>query len=42
MLIEVAFVPDILRADIDDIARGYARLPGSTNVARHARKLAAR
>jgi hydrogenase-1 operon protein HyaF len=32
-LIEVAFVPDILRADIDEVTRGYRRLPQVTHVA---------
>jgi len=34
MLIEVTFVPDILRANIDDMALGCERLTGSTHVAR--------
>ncbi len=40
MLIEVAIVPDIVRAEIGDIARGYRRLPGATNRALHARRSA--
>jgi hydrogenase-1 operon protein HyaF len=38
MLIEVAFVPDILRADIDDVTHGCQRLPGCTSAASHARR----
>jgi hydrogenase-1 operon protein HyaF len=34
MLIEVAFVPEILRANIGDIALGCERLAGATHVAR--------
>ena len=41
MLIEVAFVPHIVRADIDDVARGCQRLPGATNAARRARRTVA-
>jgi hydrogenase-1 operon protein HyaF len=38
MLIEVAFVPAIVRAPLDDVTRGYQRLPKVTNAARHARR----
>ena len=38
LLIEIATVPQILRADIEDIERGLERLPLSTNIAIHARK----
>jgi hydrogenase-1 operon protein HyaF len=41
LLIEVAFVPAILRADVDDMTRGHQRLLGCTNAARHARRTAA-
>jgi len=41
MLIEVAFVPDILRANIDDMALGCERLAGSTHVARRQPRSAA-
>jgi hydrogenase-1 operon protein HyaF len=41
LLIEVAFVPAILQADIDDITRAHHRLLGSTSVARNARKTTA-
>jgi len=34
ILIEVCFVPDILRAGIEDVARGAARLSACTNIAR--------
>jgi hydrogenase-1 operon protein HyaF len=36
LLIEVAIVPGILCADVDDIKRGLDRLPGSTNFSRRA------
>ncbi len=38
MLIEVASVPAILRADRADMAHGLQRLPGSTQFAAHARR----
>jgi hydrogenase-1 operon protein HyaF len=38
MLIEAAIVPAILRADIDDVIRGYQRLHGCTNVALRANR----
>jgi hydrogenase-1 operon protein HyaF len=41
MLIEVAFVPDILRANIDDMALGCERLTGTTHVARRLARSAA-
>jgi hydrogenase-1 operon protein HyaF len=37
LLIEVGLVPEILKADIDDIVRGCQRLPAATNVALRAR-----
>jgi hydrogenase-1 operon protein HyaF len=37
MLIEVAFVPDILKADIVDVVRGAERLTALTNVSLQAR-----
>jgi len=37
MLIEVAFVPEILKANIADVIRGAERLPALTNVALQAR-----
>jgi hypothetical protein len=39
-VIEVAFVPDIIRADIAEVARAYPRLLAATHVAEHARRLA--
>ncbi len=36
LLIEVAMVPEILRADRDDMISGLQRLPGRTHVASHA------
>jgi hydrogenase-1 operon protein HyaF len=36
MLIEVAYVPAIVQAPLDDVTRGYERLPNVTNAARHA------
>ena len=41
LLIEVAFVPDIVRANLDDMTRGCRRLLGSTNVARRTARTAA-
>jgi hydrogenase-1 operon protein HyaF len=37
MLIEVTFVPEILKANIADVVRGAERLPALTNVALRAR-----
>ena len=37
MLIEVATVPEILRANIDDMRGSLVRLPASTNIARNRR-----
>jgi len=38
LLIEVAIVPRILQATIEDVANGLQRLPGSTNFALHRRR----
>jgi hydrogenase-1 operon protein HyaF len=35
LLIEVALVPEIIRADIGDVMRGARHLPSRTNFARH-------
>ena len=39
-LIEVAYVPGILKADIDDIRYGARRLAARTNLAQHWRRIA--
>lgn len=40
-LIEVTFVPDIVRANLDDMTRGHQRLLGSTKVVRGPARTAA-
>lgn len=40
-LIEVTFVPDIVRANLDDMTRGHQRLLGSTKLARRPARTAA-
>jgi hydrogenase-1 operon protein HyaF len=41
LLIEVAIVPKIVEADIEDVANALLRLPGCTNYARHTPRSAA-